>query len=434
MKNTFLSFLLALGIISNAQAQCTAPANLQASYANNVTTFNWGAVSGATGYVFELKQSWDSWAYPEWIDTVYTNSYTLTNIMQSISIDWRVKTLCTGTESGYTYSSNFVVPCPQPTNPTVTNISYTGATIRWSAPAGYRTWISDFVVAYRKAGTTTWTSLGHTFDTSKTISGLLPGTTYQWCVNLTCPYFNSTPLISTFTTATCNSTGSNSQEWISRFKLGTINRNSGAEAGGYVNTNTTTNMTAGASYNGQVKVGYSGAFSSKLLKIYIDYNNNTIYEETEVAYGTATLSSNTVNFTFTLPSNARNGQHGMRVIMARNGTTITGCMSGFNGETEDYKVNISGGASKGALAIAEQEEQPGKISLYPNPASSMLNVQVPGGAASITVYDLMGKKIHLQQAEGNTVQINVARWPAGQYIVEVAQQDGNRQAARFIKQ
>jgi hypothetical protein len=57
MKNTLLTIIAALGIVSNAQAQCAAPVNLQTTYANNVTSFDWSPVTGATSYVFELKQS-----------------------------------------------------------------------------------------------------------------------------------------------------------------------------------------------------------------------------------------------------------------------------------------------------------------------------------------------------------------------------------------
>ncbi|MCD6010850.1 MAG: type sorting protein [Flavipsychrobacter sp.] len=433
MKNSLLSLVFALGIVSNAHSQCSTPTGLTTSYANNVTTFSWTPVSGATSYDFELKQSWDGWA--EWYDTAPTHTYTLTGIMHSISIDWRVKAVCPSGSSGYQTFSNFVVPCPQPSALTTTSVTMTGATINWTAAAGYNTYVSDFTTSYRKSGTTTWTYLGNTSGTSKTITGLQANTTYEWRVAQTCPYFNSSYVTSSFTTLACNSAGANSTEWISRFKLGSVDRSSGAESGGYVNvTSSTINLTAGTSNQAKIRVGYNGSFTNKVFKVYIDYNNNTIYEETEVVYGPSSITgSGLQTFYISISSTAPNGVHGMRVIMARNGTTITGCMSGHNGETEDYKVNISGGAKGISTAPAEIAEVE-KINVYPNPATSIMNIQLPDGVSVINVYDIMGKKVFQQPASAITMEINVAQWPVAQYIVEAIYADGHKDVTRFVKQ
>jgi bacillolysin len=434
MKNTLLTIIAALGIVSNAQAQCAAPVNLQTTYANNVTSFDWSPVTGATSYVFELKQSWDSWAYPEWIDTMTVDSYSLVNIMQSISIDWRVKAICSNGESAYEYYSNYTVPCPQPGNPTTTNIGMTSATINWKPPVGYRTHISDFVLAYRKSGASTWTSLGHTSDSSKVISGLLANTTYEWRVTMTCPYFYSSQLTSSFTTLGCNSAGVNSSEWISTFKVGSINNNSGAEAGGYINTNTSTNLARNSNNSARIRVGNSGQFISKNYKIYIDYNNNNIFEETEIVHGPASINNTgNINFTLSIPSTAALGSHKMRVIMARTGTSITGCINGHNGETEDYLVNITGSGNKstGMEEIAQAEQE--KLTIYPNPVTDILSVQV-SSASEVKIYDMVGKLVYHQQASENKMQINVSQWPSAQYVIEAIYENGHKDVVRFIKQ
>lgn len=432
MRNTLLSLLVVLVGVGSVHAQCSTPTGLTTSYASNVTTFGWSPVSGAIRYEFELKQSWDGWA--EWYDTSATNTYSLTGIMQSISIDWRVRAVCASGTGGYQTYSNFSVPCPQPSALTASSIGMTGATISWTAAAGYNTTVSDFSLAYRRSGVSTWTSLGNTSGTSRTLTGLLANTTYEWRVTQTCPYFNSSPVTSSFTTLACNSAGTNSSEWISRFKVGSIDRSSGAETGGYVNNTTTASLTAGSSNNAQIRVGQNGSFTNKQFKVYIDYNNNTIYEESEVVYGPATLTSTgAFHFDINISSTAPNGTHGMRVIMARSGTSITGCMTGFNGETEDYRVSISGGSSKGSPDPLDEVVEE-KINIYPNPATSELNIQIPEGVSTINIYDIMGKRIIQQQVSAGTVQLNIAQWPATQYIVEAIHADGHRDVSRFVKQ
>lgn len=433
MRKTLLSILALAGIISNAHSQCSAPTGLSTSYSNNVTTFSWSPVTGATEYVIEAKQSWDDWMYAEVIDTISTNIYTLTGIMHSLSIDWRVKTLCTGSASSY-QSTSFTIPCPQPSSLTTSSIGMTGATIGWTAAPGYNTYVSDFATSYRKSGATTWTSLSNTSGTSKTLTGLQANTTYEWRVTQTCPYFNSSAVTSTFTTLACNSAGSNSTEWISRFKLGGINRSSSAESGGYANINSTATLSRGSSHSGQIRVDYTGGFTNKQYKIYIDYNNNTIYEESELVYGPSTITSGSaINFTLSISSTAATGTHGMRVIMARSGTSINGCLTGFNGETEDYKVNITGSGSKGVEMSSEIAEL-NKISVFPNPAANYLNIQLPETVSVVNVYDITGKRIYQQQAVNDLMQIDVAQWPVTQYLVEAIYTDGHKDVVRFVKQ
>lgn len=435
VKSTLLSALILLGALSNAMGQCATPTNLQTSYANNVTSFSWSPVTGATKYVYEVKQWWQPWTNAAVIDTITTTNYSLTGIMPSLGISWRVKAICASGTSGYD-TAGFTLPCPVPTSPSTTNVTMSSVTLNWVPAVGYNTYLSDFSLGYRPLGSTTWISLGRTSDSSYNLSGLQANTTYEWCVNQNCPYFSGQPLIATFTTAGCTSAGINSQEWISKFKLGGINRSSGAEAGGYTQTNLTANLSAGSRRNKAEIVGSTiGRFTKQTFKVYVDYNDNGVYESNEVLYGPATIKkASGASFRFNVPSNARSGTHGMRVIMAREGTSISGCMSGFNGETEDYQVTITGGSNKGgALSVSEQVEELARMSVYPNPAHNNVNIKLDEGAAAVTVFDIMGKKVHQQYAPGKQVSINIVNWAATQYIVVVTYNDGSSEKARFVK-
>lgn len=73
--------------------------------------------------------------------------------------------------------------CPQPTNLVVSNITATSARLSWSPPAS--SCVVGYQEQYRQVGTTEWITLQQV-NPAKNITGLLPGTTYQWRVQTGC--------------------------------------------------------------------------------------------------------------------------------------------------------------------------------------------------------------------------------------------------------
>lgn len=436
LKPLFFSVFITVLSLSNSTAQCTSPVNLQESYTNNTTTFSWNNISGSTSYVFQAKRSIDSWAQASIIDTITINSYSLTNITPSLSIDWRVQSICTNGVSSFT-SKSYMIPCPSPTNMYTTNVTMTSAVLNWTPSVGYNAYISGHTLAYKKINSNTWIPLGNTTDSSIAISNLQANTTYQWSVTQTCPNSNGTTLVSTFTTGGCLSSGINTNEWISKFQFGNINRTSTAEINGYSFTQTTATFVAGSRRNkGEITADHSGNFNQQVFKIYIDYNDNGIFEPGESIYGPAAIKNTRANkFSINIPSNVPSGIHNMRVIMARKGTNINGCLSGFNGETEDYIISIAAGSSnKQSLAIEEKKSIHNAISIYPNPATTMLRVLVNNSVSKITVYNITGSKVAHYEHPTTNFEINVLEWPTGQYIIGIVYKDGTKENIRFIKQ
>lgn len=77
-------------------------------------------------------------------------------------------------------SSN-VSACTTPSGLSSTSVTSTGATLNWGAVSG----AVSYKVRYRKTGTLTWTSVTVT-PNSKTLTGLTPGTSYDWKVLTNC--------------------------------------------------------------------------------------------------------------------------------------------------------------------------------------------------------------------------------------------------------
>jgi hypothetical protein len=101
----------------------------------------------------------------------------------------------------------------------------------------------------------------------------------------------------------------------------------------------------GISYPISVTQINKAAFLACNLKVYIDYNQDGIYdtatEEVFNGQSNANAGGNVMSGNVLVPANATNGLTGMRVVLVE-GTfsTVTPCGTYFNGETEDYIVDI----------------------------------------------------------------------------------------------
>ena len=137
---------------------------------------------------------------------------------------------------------------------------------------------------------------------------------------------------------------------IGSFVLNNISAigNSGCSTGGYGSFSTPVwTLQQGSSYTYSAAVG--SAIYYEAFAIWIDYNNNSIYEATEQVISSS--SNYTHSGSFTVPNTALAGaNHRMRIRCAYGstlgGTTIANtdaCVSGLGlgyGETEDYYVTI----------------------------------------------------------------------------------------------
>lgn len=198
-----LAVLAFVFIHQQTQAQCDPPVNLTVTYDNvlNTSTFTWDPVSTATEYRFQLKFPWDTWTptSAELQEILTTNTYSCTGLATSFPFEWRVSSICGQIESGFSPTQNYTVPCPLPNGLTATNITTTGATLNWAYFPGVN---FSFSVGYRLANSNAaWTIAGTTNSFTYSVTGLQPNTSYEWCVNTNCSYFNSSPAIGQFTTS-----------------------------------------------------------------------------------------------------------------------------------------------------------------------------------------------------------------------------------------
>ncbi|APY10810.1 hypothetical protein BWZ22_05970 [Seonamhaeicola sp. S2-3] len=129
-------------------------------------------------------------------------------------------------------------------------------------------------------------------------------------------------------------------------QFNTINQVS-AKPSGYSNyTSVSTDVNRNISYDLTVNVNTDGNFTTN-TKVWIDWNQNCSFDDAGEEYnlGDATNVANgaTANspFTITVPADAVTGNTTMRVSTKfKDDGLVTSCENGFDGEVEDYTLNI----------------------------------------------------------------------------------------------
>lgn len=510
---------------------CTAPAGLAFTYSNNVSTFNWNAVPGATEYRIQIGWAGANWGTTE--VTVTSNTYSITNLMQGGDFQFRVRANCGSGFSNYT-SLLFSTPCSAPGNLTTTNITTTSATLNW-VPAIGNNGNTVFAVAYRLANTTNaWTQLGTTTASFINVTGLTPGTVYEWCVNKVCSGSNSNPVfaqftttstngcgtptglaagsitnssaviswnavpgagsynlqfkgassntwstfgntsgtsvnlsnlslntsyqikvrskcgnsygafspISSFTTLNCVSNGINNSEWIDLFSIGSVNRVSGADAGGYVNTGLNATLVIGSSGNaGQISAGFAGSVRQQNFCVYIDFNRNGSFNDAGERVAGASLinSAGNFNFYFSIPATVTPGTTSMRVVMRnKNNGFVYPCLTGFLGETEDYIVNLvssSRNVISDAVSVNDDKTETG-IVISPNPSDGIFTITLPKNIQPgySEIVNISGVVVQQQSIiNAKMFSIDISRMPKGLYLLRITDQSGRKIIRKLVK-
>ena len=83
--------------------------------------------------------------------------------------------------------------------------------------------------------------------------------------------------------------------------------------------------------------------------------------------------------------------------------------------------------------VAGIEENSMEVSVYPNPATDVLNIQLTANASSISILGMDGKVISTQVVNANTSAVNVSNLVSGVYFYEVVAENGTIVRNTFVK-
>jgi hypothetical protein len=83
--------------------------------------------------------------------------------------------------------------------------------------------------------------------------------------------------------------------------------------------------------------------------------------------------------------------------------------------------------------VAGIEENSMEVSVYPNPATDVLNIQLTENASSVSILGMDGKVISTQVVNANTATVNVSNLVSGVYFYEVVAENGTIVRNTFVK-
>ncbi len=144
------------------------------------------------------------------------------------------------------------------------------------------------------------------------------------------------------TTTYCEISSNASEEYISRFQLGTIDKQSTSGTNGYNDfTELSTSLEKGKVATFTITPKWKSTVYNEAYGVWIDYNKDGDFADPGEKVWSKTSSKDTsIKGEFTVPSDASNGSTRIRVIM-RYSNAPAPCTSFNFGETEDYTVVIT---------------------------------------------------------------------------------------------
>jgi len=212
-------------------------------------------------------------------------------------------------------------------------------------------------------------------------------------------------------------------EWIQSFQLAGETFTTGNDNGYAGPIETELELWTGSSYNFVMNPGFAGQPLPEYTRIWMDLNQNGLFESGELIYDQGSASFGAVNGSFTVPMNAQAGLSRVRVQMAYQGyganALPSNCGSFQSGETEDYCVTVR------ASNVSVEEVEGVSITMYPNPSAGNLNiVSNANEALSIQVVSLSGQVIADHKMNSASMSIDLTGLADGVYMVHVVSSSG----------
>ena len=314
-----------------------------------------------------------------------------------------------------------------PSNVQASSITQTTATVSWNASTD-NVGVTGYEVFQGSS------SLGTVTGTSANLTGLTAGTSYTINVRAQDAAGNVSNAGSvTFTTDSdnpaptyCTSSGSRTTyEWIDNVELGGITNATGAGSGYSDFTNLVGNLAQGSTNTMIVSAGFSGSSYTEHWAVWIDFNQDGTFADSEKVVSGSSSSANNLSATVNVPSNAVLGQTRMRVSMKYNAAQ-TACESFGDGEVEDYTINITS-SSNGLFTTFNNtnadvlgNEAATTFTAYPNPAKDFIQVKSSNRNVGLTSYRIINTNGQtVQSGELTNDRINVSKLGLGMYILEV---------------
>ena len=375
-------------------------------------------------------------------DTSDPNTLNLTGL--TIGTVYYVRVYGWSSSATFTAQTNFEVcvgtppTCYEPTGldasfapPTSANLSWVAPT-DGTAPSGYN-W--EVVPAGNGQGVGVISS-GNTADLTATATGLTADTLYDFYVQSDCGGGDTSSWAGpfTFNAGYCIPTGTSTASYIDSFSTsnaqGVNISNLGSGITGNYENNFDT-MTVSGAADGTFDFSVEIVGGTLGCAVWVDWNNDYVFDVSEVSYSTTSYGSGPFTGTVTIPNGTVNGDYRMRVMVDysdSNPGNDAACSFEFGrGEVEDYKVTVDATLSNTSF------EDEAAFTYYPNPVKNTLTLNAKTTIDSVTMYNVLGQEV--LRAMPNTVDsvLDMSNLQNGAYFVKVTIAN-NTKTIRVIKQ
>lgn len=160
---------------------------------------------------------------------------------------------------------------------------------------------------------------------------------------------------------------------------------------------------------------------------WIDWNGDGVFSHNEFIGVSSDLTDGQVqSFSITLPDNAVEGVSRLRVRSVyadENLGANDACSTMVYGETEDYILLIE----KRSMGLNESNAI--AVSISPNPATDVLNVQSDAKIISVEIFNLNGQKV----LQGKSEKLMIQSLTQGTYVVQIRTENGEIFTQKLIK-
>ena len=201
-------------------------------------------------------------------------------------------------------------------------------------------------------------------------------------------------------------------------------------------TSISTDINRESSYELSVHVNTDGNYEVA-TKAWIDWNQNCSFADAGEVYdlgsATAVFDGATTHspLAIVIPSDAELGTTTMRVSskLANVGSNVSACQMGFDGEVEDYTVNV-------LPSIAEYNNELINLVVFPNPNTGSFTLKFVTNETNdfeVSVFDIRGRRIYTKNFENRinfNQTINLDSVQSGVYLMTVS--SGSDQLAKRI--
>ncbi len=344
-------------------------------------------------------------------------------------------------------SSSISLNCPNDIS-VVSGAGQSGATINWTEPNGSTTCPNGGLSIVQTSGPAngaffsvgTYQITYHSFDI---------------CSNVEDCSFSITVLPEATGGDYCESESNFPyHDWIEIVQFNTINNSSGKSS--YSDfTNISTTIPLNSTNSISLTTGYSWTTYDEYWKVWIDYNQNGIFEEpAEIAFsGILNAPPNgteigTISGSVVIPESAMLGLTRIRVSMNRESEPSPCDILPF-GEVEDYSIEISSPFNglinqnenehnSNQVSILEEDAQQRLLSIYPNPTKGILFLQAPklvGLPATLTVYNHLGQivtRVETESLPSTAIEFDLKNQKNGFYYVVIKAEGRKLITKKFI--